>query len=533
MRAAATLATVLFLTPLAASAAQSDAPSGGTATAAPTSDDPATGSAAPMLVGHHDRILLDRDVRRVAVADPAVLRAEVLDSREILVTALSPGVSSLVVWFEGGEPLERIVTVQRDLSLLSEIMASIDGSIEVEVAPGRDAVILRGVVANSTVRDAAQAAATAYVSSGRGGVAVPLLATDENGEAVAQPGVTSPVLARRRGATVINLLRVSELPAALQERIEEAVAPLADGVTVRRIQVGPFPDDALDVFLLEGEVPDQVALTRVLFVASRAVLGASGGTGANEVRALADEAGALTQVRNVFGAGNGGGGGGGGGQGQGLQSISSSALGGGGGQQAQQLANRIGSQVGRAKVVEAADGRILSTIRVDYLPLVQVDVRLYEVSRGKLRSWRNELTAGAASFDQFPLLPAPESVALQGPPQFEDVGGDNVQVGGAQGVPDDELQGLLGFLNGTLSGRGQAVAGGFLIDNLFQVLVEEDVARSLSNPSLTVLSGELAQFQVGGQIPVPVAVTVGGGTDQILNGVDFRDFGIDLAVRPL
>ena len=59
------------------------------------------------------------------------------------------------------------------------------------------------------------------------------------------------------------------------------------------------------------------------------------------------------------------------------------------------------------------------------------------------------------------------------------------------------------------------------------------MARSLSNPSLTVLSGELAQFQVGGQIPVPVAVTVGGGTDQILNGVDFRDFGIDLAVRPL
>ncbi|MEE2939187.1 MAG: type II and III secretion system protein, partial [Planctomycetota bacterium] len=50
---------------------------------------------------------------------------------------------------------------------------------------------------------------------------------------------------------------------------------------------------------------------------------------------------------------------------------------------------------------------------------------------------------------------------------------------------------------------------------------------------LTVLSGEIAQFQVGGQIPVPLAVTVGGGTDQILNSVEFRDFGINLSVRPL
>lgn len=520
-----------------AQAAQSDLPGSEDAAASAAAASAADATAAPaasvteldsLLLGRHERLLLERDVRRVAVADPGVLRAEVLDSREILVTAVEPGVTSLLVWFESGEPLERIITVQRDLALLTEIIAAIDPSIDVEIAPGRDAVILRGVVADANVRDAAEAAASAYVSAGRGASdPLPLLGTGEDGELVASPAPEPR--RRRRGATIVNLLRVSELPALLEERLADAIAPITGGaVEVRRIQVGAFPDDALDVFLLEGSVPDQVALTRVLFVASRAVLGANTGAGiSGEVRALADEAGALTQVRNLFGAGNVGGGGG---QGQGLQSVSSGALG-GGGQQSARLSNRIGAQVGRAKVVEAAGGRILSTIRVEHLPLVQVDVRLYEVSRSKLRSWRNELNVGGASFDQFALSPAPESLALQGSPSFDEVTG--AQVGGAQGVASDEVQGLLGFLNGTLSGRGQAVSGGFLIDNLFQVLIEEEVARSISNPSLTVLSGEIAQFQVGGQIPVPVAVTVGGGTDQVLNGVEFRDFGIDLAVRPL
>ena len=106
--------------------------------------------------------------------------------------------------------------------------------------------------------------------------------------------------------------------------------------------------DANDVFVLDGSVPDQVTLTRVLFVASRAVQGAKGGgVAGNEVRALADEAGALTMARNLFGAGSSGGGN----QQQGLNTLRGSALSGGG---QQQIANRIGSQVGRAKIGRAS-----------------------------------------------------------------------------------------------------------------------------------------------------------------------------------
>lgn len=475
---------------------------------------PAQEEGSALRLGQSERLTFDRDVRRVSVADGEVLRSEVLDSREVLITGAAVGVTSLTIWFESGPPLERLVAVERDLTLLVDLLREINVGIEVEFAADRDFVVLRGVVPSAEIRDAAQATVEAYLGAR---TPVPILSEGEDGEVTAVSGEAEGGNSRGRNSSVVNLLRVSALAPSLEARIIEAIAPLALGeVSVRRVQVGDFPNDANDVFVLDGSVPDQVTLTRVLFVASRAVQGASGAaTRSSEVRALADEAGALTMARNLFGA-SAGGGGGGGNQQQGLSSLSGSALNNGG---QQQIANRIGSQVGRAKIVEAAGGRILSTIQVMYLPLVRVDVRLYEVNSSKLRSWRNDLTVAQANFDQPGLLPAPESTGLQGV--------------GAPSVSDGDIQGLLGFLNGTFSGRGQAVSGGFAVDSFFQLLVEEEIAKSMSNPSLAVLSGELAQFQVGGQIPVPSAVTVGGGTDQVLNSVDFRDYGIDLTVRPL
>ena len=463
-----------------------------------------------ILLGRSERLTFERDVRRVSVANGDVLRSEVLDSREVLVSGTAVGVTALTIWFETGEPLERLFSVERDVRLLSDLLQEIDPAIEVEFAAESDFVVLRGLVRSAEVRDAAGATAAAFMGSP---IALPVLSEDDSGSVDATPEGGKSGRRASRGSNVVNLLRVVASQVTLESRIEAAIAPLSEGeVTVRRIQVGDLPDDLNDVFVLDGTVPDQVTLTRILFLASRTVQGATGSSrNGGEVRALADEAGALTQARNLTNNGSGGGN-----QQQGLRSNNNSALGNGG---QQQLANRISAQVGRAKIVEAAGGRLLSTIQVAYLPLVRVDVRLYEVNSSKLQTWRNELTVAQASFDQPGLLPSPEATALQG--------------AAAPSVGDGDVQGLLGFLNGTLSGRGQAVSGGFAVDSFFQLLVEEEIAKNMSNPSLAVLSGELAQFQVGGQIPVPRAVTVGGGTDQILNSVDFRDYGIDLTVRPL
>ena len=57
---------------------------------------------------------------------------------------------------------------------------------------------------------------------------------------------------------------------------------------------------------------------------------------------------------------------------------------------------------------------------------------------------------------------------------------------------------VLGFLGGGLSSQTQFTAGRFAVDNVFNLLENLGIARSLSSPSLTVLSGEIASFQVGG-----------------------------------
>ena len=133
--------------------------SGDAAQAGPPAISQITELPTSLIVGRHERLLFERDVRRVFVANPDVLYSEVLDSREILISALQPGSTSLLVWFAEGEPLETQLTVRRDLSLLTELVQQIDPAIEVELAPDRDFVILRGVVPSVAIRDAAEAAA--------------------------------------------------------------------------------------------------------------------------------------------------------------------------------------------------------------------------------------------------------------------------------------------------------------------------------------------------------------------------------------
>ena len=103
------------------------------------------------------------------------------------------------------------------------------------------------------------------------------------------------------------------------------------------------------------------------------------------------------------------------------------------------------------------------------------------------------------------------------------------------------VQNVLAFLGGSASNELQLVSGHFAIDSVLSYLERVGIARSLSTPSLTVLSGEQATFQVGGEVPVPEAfVAFGGGTTTatgvapgVFNSVTFVSFGIQLSIRPM
>jgi Flp pilus assembly secretin CpaC len=273
---------------------------------------------------------------------------------------------------------------------------------------------------------------------------------------------------------------------------------------------GLRPDDAVDAFVLEGRVPDQAALTRALLVAAAALDPDLLDAG---IEVVADESGGLrsgnvqqnaNQANQPFAAT---------GQGSGVFQ-------GGGGGQANQIDNRIRSNLARAAAVSAADGRVLSFLRVVELPQVRVDVEIYELDRSRLDQLDVSLEAVASDFGQGALS------GLDTPLEASPLVGS---------VSPADAQGVLSLIDGAGSAGFQLADSRAAVSATLRALTSNGYARSLARPSLTVLSGELAQFQVGGEVPIPTAFAtqVGDGAQGVFNGVDFRAFGVRLVARPL
>ena len=141
-----------------------------------------------------------------------------------------------------------------------------------------------------------------------------------------------------------------------------------------------------------------------------------------------------------------------------------------------------------------------------------------------------------SSFRQPSLNPAQSATTVQG---------DQAARVGSAGAA---IQNVLSFLDGGLLNQLQYSGNGLAIDAAMSLLEREGIAQTLSSPSLTVLSGEIAQVQVGGEIPVPSAFAPAFGTTQTAGGagqqtagvtpgvfssVDFVPFGVQLQIRPL
>jgi len=482
---------------------------------------------APLVVirSQYRRLPFPQDFQRIAVADTEILTAELITSREVLVLGRQTGRTTLIVWFGDGSSREFAFAVQRDLSLLERALARVHPSIQVESAPDRDALVLTGLVPDLETSLTAEAIARNYLDAGSdGAVAQPLVATPPAAGAAPQAPAPAPANTQLRGpltssGAVINLIQLDTLPLVLEAKIRDAVRAVGgQDVTVRRVIRGDVRDDAADTLVLEGRVPNQTALVRVLMLSAQLFTGQA--ITESDIRVLADEAGALT--------------------GQMQTQTVQTQLGGGatsslfGGARGNQLTNQIRTNLGRAKAIEAAGGRILSFIEVSDLPQVRVDIRLVEVNRSRLRSFNPNTVIATSDFRQPSLNPAQSATAVQG---------DQAARVGASGPA---IQNVLSFLNGGLLNELQYSAGGVAIDAALSLLEREGIAQSLSSPSLTVLSGELAQVQIGGEVPVPTAFAPAFGTPAataapgtpaatpgVFSSVEFVPFGVQLQIRPL
>jgi pilus assembly protein CpaC len=486
-----------------------------------------------LIKSQYRRLTFTQEIQRIAVGDTEILSAEVISSRELLLLGRETGRTTVIVWFTNGTSNEYRFSVERDLSLLERALKSIDPSIEVESAPDRDALVLTGTVRDINASMAAEAIARNYLDAGstRQGGAQPLVASPATAAEPA-PGAppagaaqapAAPANAQLQGSvpssgTVINLIQLQTLPPLPEQKIEEAIRPIGgQNVTVRRVLRGNVRDDAVDTLVLEGRVPNQVALVRVLTIAARLFAGQT--LTADDIRVVADEAGGLSSQTQV-------------------QSTAQTQLGGGatsslfGGARGTRLTNEVRTNLGRAKAIEAANGHILSFIQVEDLPQVRVDIRLWEVNRTKLRTLNPNAVLLLSDFRQPSLNPAQSATTVQG------------DQAARVGVAGPAIQNVFSFLNGNLLNELQYSAGSLAIDAALSLLEREGIAQTLSSPSLTVLSGELAQVQVGGEVPVPSAFAPAFGTTVtavgqtattpgVFSSVEFVPFGVQLQIRPL
>lgn len=485
---------------------------------------------ARIVLGTNRRFALEGEVARLAVGDPGVAGVQILNGREVLVLGRSVGRTNLLLWFTDGDVREIRLEVERDLSLLAQALREIHEAISLSSAPDRDAVILRGTVPDVRYARAADVAARDYLrgsqrsvgaqtlvvqdSDGSGQPAPAGEAGETNGEpeaGAAPPGPDESIYLSvdesSGGAAVINLIRVEDLPPAIEQRIADAIDPLGgEDVRVRRVVRGEMPDDARDTFVLEGTVSGQVELVRVLLAASRVV---GGRESATSIQVLADEGGSLAS------------GGGGQSSAAGLSAfgaVSNAAGGrrgfGGGG-------NNVSSNPARAKALSVAGGRILAFIDVTDLPQVRLETRIYEVNRTRMREWNPSVNILIGDVDNVTILPGVTSLLMQG--------------ADAEGISANDIQGAISLADGgALFGGFQYVGDKVAIDATFRLLEEEQIARALARPTLTVLSGEVALFSAGGQIPIDVTVdTSATNAGQLISSTVFASFGVEVSVRPL
>lgn len=138
--------------------------------------------------------------------------------------------------------------------------------------------------------------------------------------------------------------------------------------------------------------------------------------------------------------------------------------------------------------------QILDLIEVKGGKQIRVELRLVEINRTALRDLGID----------YPALAAP-----------------GVSVGQAAKI-DSTLQPSVSGVTG-IAQRTPVLA-------FLRALEQKNAARTLSAPNTVVLSGQEAKFNVGGEIPIPIATVAPGiGTT---TAVEFRPFGIVLTVVP-
>src|SRR6476660_2440270 len=105
----------------------------------------------------------DFDIVRMAVTNPAVADATVVQQREILLDGKAPGTISLIIWGPDNQRLQYDVVVEQPISNLEQQLHLLYPGEDIAIGNSDSATILSGRVSSTNVMLRVGAIATAYL----------------------------------------------------------------------------------------------------------------------------------------------------------------------------------------------------------------------------------------------------------------------------------------------------------------------------------------------------------------------------------
>ena len=163
------------------------------------------------------------------------------------------------------------------------------------------------------------------------------------------------------------------------------------------------------------------------------------------------------------------------------------------------LAGTVSSaeQLSRALVLAKAEAaeNVVNLLSVDGIHQVLLEVRVAEMSRSVSKQIGFNFAAIGSNFSIFSLV---NSLASYNPEDGYLVAGDKVNM------------------------MGSYSSGSYSLYGMLNALKANGLVRMLAEPNLTCVSGESAEFLVGGEVPIPMPGSLG------TVGVDYKPFGIGL-----
>jgi pilus assembly protein CpaC len=162
-----------------------------------------------------------------------------------------------------------------------------------------------------------------------------------------------------------------------------------------------------------------------------------------------------------------------------------------------QMSLRVAEQLGGDK------GGVLDSSTIPLSGQVMVDVRIVELSKKVLKETGLSLSTHHNI-----------SIGVFGPSSLNKVTQSSSGITTDTNIPfSDAFHLVLGSTNNSALG-------------LLALLENNGMARTLAQPSMTVLSGQTASFMAGGEFPVPIAQSLGQVT------ISYKPYGIRLTLTP-